>query len=79
MGYTLRLEVYFYAQLIHHIVSDWKSCMSPYPNKTVHNMMTSSNVNISALLALCEVNPPVTAGAPSQYKDRLIYVWRFPC
>ena len=58
--------VYFYAQLIHHIVSDWKSCMSPYPNKAVHNMMTSSNVNISALLALCEVNPPVTAGFSSQ-------------
>ena len=29
-------------------------------------MMTSSNGNISALLALCEGNPPVTGGFPSQ-------------
>ena len=29
-------------------------------------MMTSSNVNIFALLALCEGNPPVTGEFPSQ-------------
>ena len=29
-------------------------------------MMTSSNQNISALLALCEGNPPVTGVFPSQ-------------
>ena len=31
-----------------------------------NHMMTSSNGNISALLALCEGNPPVTGGFPSQ-------------
>ena len=30
------------------------------------DMMTSSNGNIFALLALCEKNPPVTGGFPSQ-------------
>ena len=33
---------------------------------TAHYIMTSSNDNISALLALCEGNPPVTGGFPSQ-------------
>ena len=32
----------------------------------VLTMMTSSNGNISALLTLCEGNPPVTGGFPSQ-------------
>ena len=34
------------------------------------NMMTSSNGNISALLALCEGNPLVTSGFPSQHKGQ---------
>ena len=29
-------------------------------------MMTSSNGNISVLLVLCDGNPPVTGGSPSQ-------------
>ena len=33
---------------------------------TTITMMTSSNGNIFALLALCEGNPPVTGGFPSQ-------------
>ena len=35
-------------------------------------MMTSSNGNISALLALCDENPPVTGGSPppKQWKHR---------
>ena len=35
-------------------------------NVTTHFLMTSSNGNISALLALCDGNPPVTGGFPSQ-------------
>ena len=45
-------------------------------------MMTSSNGNISALLALCEGNPSVTGGFPSQMASdaelsyvSLIYAW----
>ena len=28
---------------------------------------------------LCKAPNCMTTWAPSQYKDRLIYVWRFPC
>ena len=35
-------------------------------NIVARSMMTSSNGNISALLALCEGNPRVTCGFPSQ-------------
>ena len=39
---------------------------------SIYHMMTSSNGNISALLALCEGNAPVTGGFPSQMPVRRI-------
>ena len=42
-------------------------------------MMTSSNGNISALLALCERNPPVTSGFPSQCQWRRALIFSLIC
>ena len=47
--------------------------------------MTSSNGNISVLLALCEGNPPITSGFPHKGQRRvalmfsLIYAWTNGC
>ena len=38
----------------------------PYHKRALHRMMTSSNGNISALLAICAGNSPVTGEFPAQ-------------
>ena len=48
-----------------NIKTDWKSNLhEAYIRHPVKTMMTSSYGNISALLALCVGNPPVTGGFP---------------
>ena len=54
------------------------------PHKTVHVFMRNRNNNMfSFKWHHCGMIPSMLvcskARAPSQYKDRLIYVWRFPC
>ena len=45
----------------------WPSCMVPHlPFTSIRGIMTSSNGHISALLALCARNLPVTGEFPSQ-------------
>ena len=41
-------------------------------------MMTSSKKNISALLALCEGNPPVDCPHKSQWRRILTFLWSTP-
>ena len=51
---------------------DWKnSAILAFPND-IALIYTKNDVNISTQYIS-------TIRAPSQYKDRLIYVWRFPC
>ena len=57
-------------QCIHFLVyrlcflSDWVDLCLSEDNSCADTMMTSSNGNIFALLALCEGNPPLTGGFP---------------
>ena len=44
--------------------------------RNIVHVLTDTLSNPSPLIHLCRIQ---IRWAPSQYKDRLIYVWRFPC
>ena len=47
-----------------------------YPNSTLIRVKNESVFQVESLPPVAYIS---TIWAPSQYKDRLIYVWRFPC
>ena len=44
-----------------------------------YNAVRKMKASVRATRDDLTVSGPVTSRAPSQYKDRLIYIWRFPC
>ena len=56
---------------IYEIKSFWKNIV---PGDVTDKVILFARVTEEELWITCR-----EAWAPSQYKDRLIYVWRFPC
>ena len=62
--------------LIIHCRNQWRLMANDTPKNTFPLNENVFEIQKFSFRKMCW---PIESRAPSQYKDRLIYVWRFPC